>query len=191
VAPGRYQARLTVGSVVRTQPLEVRQDPRITTAPADIATRDSLARAINSRVGEIHDALLQLRDVREQVARFVDRSKEVPAAATIAAKGKEITTKVEGLEPQLSTRAANGQDVINYRNGINAQYAFLLGNVEGADVVTTPSRERLAELERMWAALRTQVDAVLITDVPTFNRLLTEAGTSGVIVTTKRPRLVM
>jgi len=27
---------------------------------------------------------------------------------------------VETLDPQLSTKAANGQDVINYRNGINA-----------------------------------------------------------------------
>jgi photosystem II stability/assembly factor-like uncharacterized protein len=191
VAPGRYQARLTVGSVVRTQPFEVRQDPRITTAPAELASRDSVARAINARIGEIHDALLQLRDVREQVTRFVDKSKEAPAGATIAAKGREITAKVEGLEPLLSTRAANGQDVINYRNGINAQYAFLLGNVEGADVVSTPSRERLAELERTWAALRARVDAVVSTDVPAFNRLLTESGAAGVIVPVKRPPLVM
>jgi hypothetical protein len=98
---------------------------------------------------------------------------------------------VEGLEPLLSTRAANGQDVINYRNGINAQYAFLLGNVEGADVVSTPSRERLAELERTWAALRARVDAVVSTDVPAFNRLLTESGAAGVIVPVKRPPLVM
>lgn len=191
VAPGRYQARLTVGSTVRTQGFEVRQDPRVTTPAADVATRDSLARALNTRIGEIHDALLQLRDVKEQVARFVEKTKETPIAAAVASKGKEIATKVERLEPLLSTKAANGQDVINYRNGINAQYAFLLGNIEGADVVSTPSRERLAELERLWSALRAQVETVVREDVPAFNKLLTDGGAAGVIVKGPKGKILM
>lgn len=191
VAPGRYQVRLTVGSTVQTQPLEVRPDPRLDTPAAEIAARDSLARAINARVGEIHDALLRLRDVKAQVSGFVERTKDTPAAATIAGRGKEIVGRVEALEPQLSTRAANGQDVINYRNGINAQYAFLLGNVEGSDVVTQPSRERFAELERLWAALRAQVEAVERQDVPAFNALLRDAQVEGVIVPVKPAKPVM
>ena len=191
VSPGRYQARLTIGSTVLTQPFDVRADPRMNTPASEIAARDSLTRAINSRVGEIHDALLRLRDVKEQVSKFVDRTKETPAAAAIGGKGKEITGKVETLEPQMSTKAANGQDVINYRNGINAQYAFLLGNVEGSDIVSQPSRERFAELERLWSALRAQVEAVENVDVPAFNKLLQDGGVSGVIVQTKKPRIVM
>jgi photosystem II stability/assembly factor-like uncharacterized protein len=192
VAPGRYQVRLTVGTAVQTQPLEVRPDPRLDTPAAEVAARDSLARALNARVSEIHDALLRLRDVREQVSKFVERTKDVPAAAaTIAAKGKEIVGKVEALEPQLSTRAANGQDVINFRNGINAQYAFLLGNVEGNDVVTQPSRERFGELERLWGALRAQIEAVERQDVPAFNKLLQDAQVDGVIVPAKPAKTAM
>jgi hypothetical protein len=191
VAPGRYQVRLTVGSTVQTEGFEVRQDPRIVSTPAELAARDSLARAMNARVTEIHDALLRLRDVREQVARFVERAKDVPTAAAISVKGKEIVGTVEKLEPQLSTKAANGQDVINYRNGINAQYAFLLSNLEQNEVVTQPSRERFAELERLWAALRAQVDAVEQQEVPAFNRLLQDAQLNGVIVKTRAPRIAM
>jgi hypothetical protein len=163
----------------------VRPDPRLATPAAEVAARDSLARAINGRVAEIHDALLRLRDVREQVAKFIDRTKETAAAAAIAAKGKEIVTRAEALEPELSTKAANGQDVINYRNGINAQYAFLLGNVEQSDVVTRPSRERFAELETLWSALRARVDALERQDVPAFNKLLQDAGAGGVIIRAK------
>lgn len=191
ISPGRYQVRLTVGNVVRTQGFEVRNDPRVTTAAAELAARDSLARTLNARVGEIHDALIRLRDVKEQVSRFVERTKETPSAAAIAGKGKEIVGKVDVLDPQLSTRAANGQDVINYRNGINAQYAFLLGNVEGSDVVSQPSRERFAELERLWTALRAQVETLERQDVPAFNKLLQDGGVSGVIVQGKTPALVM
>ena len=85
VTPGRYQVRLTVGTTVVTQPLEVRLDPRLTIAATEVAARDSMARAINARIGEIHDALLRVRDVKDQVTRFVDRAKDAPNASAIAA----------------------------------------------------------------------------------------------------------
>ncbi|MEP6730011.1 MAG: sialidase family protein, partial [bacterium] len=191
VAPGKYQVRLTVGTNVQTKSFDVQQDPRRNTPADEIAARDSLTRAINTRVGEIHDALLRIRDVKDQVSKFVDRTKETPNSAVISGKGKEIVGKVETLEPQLSTKAANGQDVINYRNGINAQYAFLQGNVEGNDVVSQPSRERFAELEKMWATLRAQVDTIELQDVPAFNKLLQDGGVSGVIVQVKKPKIIM
>ena len=191
VTPGRYQARLTVGSTVLTQSFDVRADPRMNTNAADIAARDSLTHLVNARVGEIHDALLRLRDVKDQVSKIVDRTKETPSSAAIAGKGKDITGKVETLEPQLSTKAANGQDVINYRNGINAQYAFLLGNIEGNDVLSQPSRERFAELERLWSALKVQVDAIENQDVPAFNKLLQDGGLGGVIIPARKPKIVM
>ena len=191
VSPGRYQVRLTAGSTVLTQPFDVRSDPRTSISAGDIASRDSLTHAVNARVGEIHDALLRIRDVKDQVTKFVDRTKETPTAALIASKGKAITGKVEVLEPQLSTKAANGQDVINYRNGINAQYAFLLGNIEGSDIVSQPSRERFAELERLWAALKLQVDTLENEDVPAFNKLLQDGGLGGVIIPARKPKIIM
>ncbi|MDQ6829978.1 MAG: glycosyl hydrolase [Gemmatimonadota bacterium] len=192
VAPGRYQVQLTVGSIVESQSVDVRPDPRRTVVAAEIAARDSMARAINSRVGEIHDALLRTRDVRDQVSKFVERTKESTAAAAIGAKGKEIVGKAEMLEPQMSSKAANGQDIINFRNGMNAQYVFLLGNVEGNDAITQPMRERFAELEKLWAALRAQVDALELQDVPAFNKMLRDAGVDGVIVGKKpAPKITM
>ena len=191
VTPGRYQVRLTVGTTVVTQPLEVRLDPRLTIAATEVAARDSMARAINARIGEIHDALLRVRDVKDQVTRFVDRAKDAPNASAIAASGKGIGEKADSIGPKLSTKAANGQDIINYRNGINAQYVFLLGNVEGNDVLTQPVRERFVELERLWGALRSQVDVLELQDVPAFNKLLQDGNVQGVIVPKPKPKTVM
>jgi hypothetical protein len=129
--------------------------------------------------------------VKDQVSKFVERTKETPISAAVASKGKEITGKIETLEPQLSTKAANGQDVINYRNGMNAQYAFLLGNIESNVVVSQPSRERFAELERLWGALRLQVDTLENQDVPAFNKLLQDGGLGGVIIQARKPKIVM
>jgi photosystem II stability/assembly factor-like uncharacterized protein len=191
VAPGRYQVRLTLGPTVVTQPIDVRLDPRLTVSAGEVAARDSMARAINARVGEIHDALIRVRDVKEQVTRFMDRAKDAPNATAIASAGKRIGEKVDTLGPKLSTKAANGQDIINFRNGINAQYVFLLGNVEGNDVLTQPVRERFIELERLWNALRTEVDALESQDVPAFNKLLQDGNVQGVIVPKPKPKTVM
>jgi hypothetical protein len=191
VAPGRYQVRLTVGTTVATQPFDVRLDPRQTISATEIAARDSMARAINARIGEINDALIRVRDVKEQVTKFVDRSKDAPNATAIADKGKSINVKSDSLGPKLSTKAANGQDIINYRNGINAQYVFLLGNLEGNDVVTQPVRERFLELEKLWGALRVQVETLENDDVGAFNKLLQEGNVQGVIVPKPKPKTVM
>jgi len=191
VAPGKYQVRLTAGSTVLTQPLEVVGDPRLNIPAAEVAAHDSMARAINARVSEINESLIRIRDVKEQVTRFMDRSKDAPNAAAISAKGKVIGQKADTLGPKLSTKAANGQDIINFRNGINAQYVFLLGNLEGNDVVTQPMRDRFAELEKLWSALKGQVDVLEMQDVPEFNKLLGEGKVEGVIVPKPKPKVVM
>ena len=190
-APGRYQARLTVGSTAQTQPFDVQLDPRIQVGAADIAARDSLSRAIVARVNEIHESIIRLRDVKDQVGRFVDRTKDAATAKAIADKGKSITGQLDVLDPKLTTKAANGQDIINFRNGINGQFVFLLGHIESNERVTQPSRERFAELEKMWTTLRTEADRIEREDVAAFNKLLQEAKVEGVIVPKPKPKIAM
>jgi len=190
-SPGRYQARLTVGGSTQTQPFDVRLDPRLEANAAQIAAKDSLSRAIVARVNEIHESILRLRDIKEQVGKFVDRTKDAATAKAIADKGKSITGQLDVLDPKLTTKAANGQDIINYRNGINGQFVFLLGHIESNDVVTQPSRDRFAELERMWAALRADVDRIERDEVPAFNKLLQDAKVEGVIVPKPKPKVAM
>jgi photosystem II stability/assembly factor-like uncharacterized protein len=188
VSPGTYQVRLTVGTVTRSQPLEVRMDPRVEASAQQVAERDSVANLLVTRIGEMHDAVLRLRDVKTQVQGFVTRTKDADSAKAIAASGGAIVKKVEGLDPRLTTKATNGQDIINYANGINGQFGFLLGQVEGNPVLTQGARERLAELERLWRALRGEVESVEA-DVDAFNRLLLSAKVEGVVGKPK-PRVV-
>ena len=191
VAPGRYTARLTMKrgdqTIVQRASFEVKQDPRLETVPAAvIAERDSLANLLNTRITEIHDAVVRVRDVRAQVQGFVTRAKETSAPDTIAKAGRALTTKLQTLDPKLTTKASNGQDIINYANGINGQYGFLLGQVEGNSGVTQPVRDRLAELEKLWNVLKAEVEQVETRDVPAFNALLQANKVPGVISATKK-----
>jgi photosystem II stability/assembly factor-like uncharacterized protein len=193
VTPGKYTVRLTAGVLVQSQPFEVHLDPRANISVAEIAARDTLSRAIVARVREIHESVLRLRDVKEQIDKVVDRTKDTDQGAAIGAKGKALTGKIGGVDPKLTTKAANGQDIINYRNGINAQYLFLLGNIEGTDVLTQPIRERFADLEKLWNALRADVDTIEQVDVPAFNKLLQDAKIPGIVIPkpAEKPKVAM
>ncbi len=181
VSPGNYTVRLTIGSTVLTQPLVVTMDPRIDAPLAAIAERDSLANVLASRIAEIHESVLRLRDVRSQVQGYVTRAKETSAADTIAKAGRSLSGKLEKMDPRLTTKASNGQDIINYANGINGQYGFLMGQVEGNTTVTQPVKDRLVELEKLWQGIRAEVEQIENVDVPAFNALLKANNVPGVI----------
>ena len=186
VAAGKYSVRLTMGTTVRTQPLEVLQDPRINEPPSVIAERDSIANLLSHRIGEIHEAVLRVRDLRTQVQGFVTRAKEVSAADTIAKAGNALTTTLSALDPRMTTKAANGQDIINFANGINGQYGFLLGQVEGNSGVTQPVKDRLVQLEALWKSLSAEVEQVETKDIAAFNALLQANKVPGVINAAKK-----
>ncbi len=189
VAPGRYQARLTAGKTVSTRSFEVLQDPRLDVPAAVVAERDSLATLLSNRINEIHDAVVRVRDLRTQVQGVVTRVAGSPAADTIAKAGRALAKKFEDIDPRLTTKATNGQDIINYANGINGQFGFLLGQVEGNPSVTRPVRERLVELEGKWSALRAEVERLETAEVAAFNALLQAKGVPNVITPLKKPAI--
>ena len=180
VSPGMYSVRMTSGSVVRTQPLQVLQDPRITVPAVAIAERDSVSSLISERIREIHDAVLRLRDTKGQVTGALVRGRDASNATAIAAAGKGLVTRLETMDPRLTTKATNGQDIINFANGINGQFGFLMGQVEGNPVLTRAARERLAELEGQWGAIRGEIDTIEQVEVPAFNKLLLDGNVPGV-----------
>ncbi len=191
--PGRYQVRITVAAVTQTRSFEVLQDPRLEPIPAAVlAERDSIANLLVARIGEMHDAVLRVRDLKSQVTGIVTRTTTLPLADSIATAGRGLTGKLDRFDPRLTTKAGNGQDIINYANGLNGQFGFLLGQVEGHPALTQPVRERLAELERAWRALRGELDTFEAQDLEAFNKLLERANVPGVITPApKPPKIVM
>ena len=187
VLPGRYQVRLTVGAVTQTQSVEVTRDPRLApVAPALLAQRDSVARLLSNRIDEMTAAVNRLRDFKSQVNGIITRTTTHEMADTIATSGRIATRVIDRLEPRLTTKAGNGQDIINYANGINGQFGFLLGEVEDHPELTTPVRERVVEVEAMWVALKAELDAFEANELAAFNRLLDQAKVPGVIVPAKK-----
>ncbi len=192
VMPGVYTARLTVGENVQSREFRVRLDPRLGDIPvALLAERDSIANLLSTRIGEMHDAALRVRDLKTQVQDIVARTRTATMADSIEILGGRLTRTLGTLEPRLTTKATNGQDIINYPNGLNGQFGFLLGQVEGHPLLTQPVRERVVDVEARWLRLTGEIEVVESRDVSAFNALLQRAGVQSVILRAPKARSIM
>ena len=182
VAPGRYTVRLTTGGTSYTAPLTVKQDPRVALTPAQIAEEQRIITTIEDRANAIFHDAKRLNDVRDQVDAIVAHAKDLPKSDSVSASGKALAGRLDSMSVALvQPKHTNGQDIINFPNGIVDQYAYLAGEVDGSYMpVTNGVHERLADLQAQWPAVQAKIDDLLGAQVNAFNTLL--GGKAVVIV---------
>ena len=92
VAPGSYQIKLTVNGKSYTQPIVVRQDPRVKTPAVSLQQMYALTSAVYFGVADLRTAIERAGAVREQVAQRLTR---VDGAAKTALEA--FDTKIESI----------------------------------------------------------------------------------------------
>lgn len=182
VTPGNYRVRLTLGGEARVRPLVVLPDPRSGLSAETARGQAELLQRVYGRIEEIHGSVRKLRATREQVEAVIARTKDHPAADTLAKAGKALVAKIDSVEAQLvNTRNKTFQDVVNFPPGLNAQFLTLAGAIDGSDApVTGGMRARFADLETAWAPWKQRVDGLLGAELERFNALVRERGVPAV-----------
>jgi hypothetical protein len=184
VAPGRYQVRLTVDGKTMTENFAVEPDPRLTTTPGDYAKQVELGLRIRDKLTEIHNAIIQIRDVRKQVDDLLKRVAGQPSFKVINDSATALKQKLTTVEQALyQTKNQSSQDPLNYPIRLNNKLAALAGVVSSAD--TAPTDQSYA----VYDELVTQIDAqlatlaqIMRTDVPAFNQLVRDQNVPAVTV---------
>jgi photosystem II stability/assembly factor-like uncharacterized protein len=184
VAPGTYQARLTVAGETRVKTFRVLADPRRPASREAFAEQQALIAGIWQRVDGIHTAVGRLRRVRAQIEDLLARVEGRTGVDQLVIVGKALVKKIEAWEePLVQTRQKTFQDVVNFPNRLNAQYLFLLDVVDSSDPpVTSGALRRFEELEAEWQDHEGEMLEILDLDVPSFNRLVAELRVPAVIV---------
>jgi photosystem II stability/assembly factor-like uncharacterized protein len=132
--PGDYSVRLTAAGVTKTQPFAIVRNPKIASTDADLREQFALASQINARVSAANNAVIQIRDLKTQIA---DRLPKVDAAR-IRAAGEAITTKLTALEGEIyQYRNRSSQDPLNFPIKLNNKLAALQSIVEIGDYKPT------------------------------------------------------
>ncbi len=182
--PGTYQARLTVLGKSYTAPIEIKADPRLKIAPEDLARQFDLLLKIRDKVTETDDAIIQIRDLREQTNAMNSRLKGDPRAKIVADAGKTLDAKMTAVEEALiQTKAKSGQDVLNFPVRLNNDLVALNGVVGSAD--SAPTKQSYEVFEMLSKEVDEQLakwKTIVSTDVAAYNNLVKQQEVPAVML---------
>lgn len=183
VVTGSYQLRMSRAGVRQARTLTVLPDPRSNPSAASLAEQAGFLDSLQQRVDGIHQTVRRLRSVRDQVNALLERTKGTPAGDSLAPSGKALVAGVDSLEGLLvNVKSRTPQDVVNFAPGLNAQYNTLANAADATDAgITGGMRTRFADLEGMWAGLRSRAEGILGAGVAAFNGLVRTRGVEGVV----------
>jgi hypothetical protein len=112
--PGRYVVRLSVDGRSYERPFEIRKDPRVGASDADLKAQFELMVDIRDRYSEVVDALINVRELRDQVEgqqagdeadATLEQLKEIESVLTIwmGSEAHPMMWSAPGLTEKLST----------------------------------------------------------------------------------------
>ena len=185
--PGTYQVQLVVGDQDQTESFEIHKDPRIAATQDDLDAQFDLAIGIRDKVSEASDAVIQLRDVRQQMEAWERRAEGRSEAVVEAAKRvKETLSSIEGelvSPPRIGTRTGFGSAAGGFfEAALISRLADLTSTVGIADwVPTRQSHEVFDYLSDRIDAQLNRLKEVIDKDVGAFVELVHEVDLPAIV----------
>ena len=175
VMPGSYSVRFTYGDYTKTSKFKIHSDPRHELSSELIESKESLLKNIHNDIDDIYSSLERLQSAREQILDLQSRFSSEDNYSDINELSNETIKVINGVESSLiSPKQKTFQDVINFRNQLDAQLFDLLSKVDrNIPPVTNGELERFEDLHKKWMAIKSDYDKV-ITSVDRINKLLIE-----------------
>ena len=170
VLPGNYQVRLTADNQrAQTQSFAIRPDPRLPNVTmADLQAQHELATRVRDRLSQANDAVIAIRDVKQQVDDRVKKASD----AKFEHAARLFKDKLSAVEEEIyQVRNQSNQDPLNYPIKLNNKIAALMRAVEGVDGrPTAQSQEVFNELSARLDQQLSWLEQVMTRDLPAFNQ---------------------
>jgi photosystem II stability/assembly factor-like uncharacterized protein len=181
-APGVYTVKVSSGGWTQEQQFRLHSDPRLPEmTDAEGAAQLKMATDVGNQIKMLYDTLARLRDAKQQAAQIAEKA---GATSPVGAAAKAFTEKLVAVEGDLTQlQGEAGQDALNFPGRLDNQWVALYSNVVGLERrLNTSVKERYADLRAPTDDLMRRAQAVLATDVATFNAVATKNGGSAIVV---------
>jgi photosystem II stability/assembly factor-like uncharacterized protein len=171
VVPGTYTARLTANGKSETQPLVIKNDPRLKVAAADLQRQFALESQIVQQMHETYAAAKQAESLDEQI-----KSVRENASGETAKLLNDFSSKATKLASGNGGEGFTNDPLRNIETA-NGSLGTLLGSIGSTDAAPTKQQtEVAAEGAQKTNALLAQWRQLLASDLPKVNASLTSAG---------------
>ncbi|MBO3117167.1 glycosyl hydrolase [Winogradskyella sp. DF17] len=169
--PGVYKARLTQDDVILETDFVVLTDPAIEATPSDYDAQYKAMETIASTVIDIHQSVNNMRLAKSQLKHYANILKDKPQAEDLKNLGDSLIERITEWEVNLiQPKQQTFQDVINYRNMLNAQLINLMGYIDSSQPeLTRGAKDRLQDLLAEWRKFKAEHDAIISTEMRAYN----------------------
>ncbi len=141
--PGKYQVRLTVDGKVFTEPLELKVDPRVKTAPADLEKQFATLMQIHAELARVYTAATQVIELRARIQDLKKRQKFPEAQA--------LDEKLGAFQDRLlNVKIKANEDSLNYGLGVDGSLASLAMIVD-SESDSAPTEAALKQFDKVKA----------------------------------------
>ena len=173
VMPGKYNVTLTYGDYTKTSDFIIMPDPRKSISQDDYNKKSQLLRNIHDDVESIYNSLQKMQDVRSQLNDLQNRlSSDFNSIKNLSNETVELIDLTESK--LISPKQKTFQDVINFRNQLDAQFLDLLNTVNGnIPPLTNGELQRFDDLHLTWMGIKKSYDKVL-ENVKSINTMIIE-----------------
>ncbi len=179
--PGIYRVRLSVNDTVFTQPFEVKKNPLNSSSKEDLAAQFRLLVGIRDNASGVSLGVIQLRDIRDQVDRWMDQAQGKEHGERISGAAKDIKDRLTQIESELVHVSDKKAPTMDGPVRLYSKLAALNSVVSSADYA--PTAQMTEVYEDIAAHVDTQLqllNKVIAEDVISFNKLVSELGWSPI-----------
>ena len=173
VMPGKYNVTLTYGDYTKTSDFIIMPDPRKSISEDDYDKKAKLLQSIHDDVQNIYNSLQKMQDIRNQLGDLQNRlNSDFNSIKNLSNETVELIDLTESK--LISPKQKTFQDVINFRNQLDAQFLDLLNTINGnIPPLTNGEVERFNDLHLTWMGIKKSYDKVL-ENVKSINTMIIE-----------------
>jgi len=186
--PGRYEARLKVGTSTKIRSWEWKIDPRVKVSQRGLQLQFDLLIQIRDKLTEVNQSITLLRSLKKQINEVMGKVKGHDREERITDAGQRLIKRLTEIEDVLiQSKSKSGQDPLNYPILLDNKISAL-GSVVGMSD-NRPTNQSYQVFRTLSSQADTQIgqlNLLLKRDIPDFNRTVRDANIPAVLTEIKK-----
>ena len=180
--PGKYTMTLKSGDQTLATDVEILANPLYQTDAAAYTEYHQTMSSMENELATMHRMVNSLYEKQKQLESLLGSMPVGDKFAAIKKDGEALLKKMKSWDEDMVQRKSKAyDDVENFPNKFTANYVFLINQTE-SDIprVNQPSRDRMNELNKQWASLKSRANEIQDKDIPALNKRFWDAGLGAI-----------
>ncbi len=170
VTPGQYQIHMDINGESQSKEITILGDPRLDIPDAGYQKQRDFIKSINDKVTEAHEAIIEIRSLKNQMKDFKTSHKD----SLIVEKISEIDSVLTHIEKQLyQTKNKSNQDPLNFPIRLTNKLAHINSLAQIGD--GAPPRQMYEVRDELTDRINVELeryDKIKENDIPILNKMI-------------------